>query len=67
MQQSAHGSFELQLDPQALSAPAEKTGLNRMSLDKQFSGDLQAVSQGEMLAFRTQVSGSAGYVAMEVV
>jgi hypothetical protein len=38
-----------------------------MSLDKTFSGDLVATSQGEMLAFRSTVPGSAGYVALEVV
>jgi hypothetical protein len=38
-----------------------------MSLDKQFHGPLEAVSQGEMLAFRSSVEGSAGYVAMETV
>ncbi|VVD91703.1 hypothetical protein PPN31114_01695 [Pandoraea pneumonica] len=38
-----------------------------MSLDKTFRGDLVATSQGEMLAFRSSVQGSAGYVAMETV
>ena len=38
-----------------------------MSLDKKFQGDLVAVSQGEMLSFRSSVQGSAGYVAMETV
>ena len=38
-----------------------------MSLDKQFHGDLDATSKGEMLAANTEVKGSAGYVAMERV
>ena len=38
-----------------------------MSLDKQFRGDLDATSKGEMLAANTEVKGSAGYVAMERV
>jgi hypothetical protein len=38
-----------------------------MLIDKQFHGDLNAVSQGQMLAFRSGVKGSAGYVAMERV
>ena len=38
-----------------------------MSLDKQFHGDLDATSKGEMLAAGTEVKGSAGYVAMERV
>jgi hypothetical protein len=35
-----------------------------MSINKTF-GDLQGSSVGQMLAFRTPVQGSAGYVAME--
>jgi hypothetical protein len=38
-----------------------------MSLDKQFHGDLEGTSQGEMLAVVTAIEGSAGYVAMEQV
>jgi len=59
----AHGDFEVKLAPQ--SAPDAPIG--RMSLDKQFHGDLEATSKGEMLAFMTSVKGSAGYVAMEQV
>jgi hypothetical protein len=38
-----------------------------MTIDKQFHGDLEATSKGEMLAAGTAVKGSAGYVAMEKV
>jgi hypothetical protein len=38
-----------------------------MSLDKQFRGDLEATSKGQMLAAGTDVEGSAGYVAIERV
>jgi hypothetical protein len=38
-----------------------------MSLDKQFHGDLEATSKGEMLTAMTEVKGSAGYVAIERV
>lgn len=61
----ATGTFTVKLEPQA---PAfADSGLGRMSLDKQFSGDLEAHSLGEMLAYRSAVDGSAGYVAMERV
>ena len=63
----AAGPFEVKLNPEHLSNIAEATGLGRMSLDKKFHGDLEATSQGEMLAFRSGVQGSAGYVAMETV
>jgi hypothetical protein len=59
----ARGDFEVKLAPQsAADAP-----IGRMSLDKQFHGDLEAASKGEMLAFMTSIKGSAGYVAMEQV
>ncbi|KFG98053.1 hypothetical protein GQ56_0107190 [Burkholderia paludis] len=63
----ANGPFEVKLNPEPLSPVAGASGLGRMSLDKQFHGDLEAVSHGEMLAFRSDVQGSAGYVAMETV
>lgn len=58
----ATGTFQVQLAPQETAAP-----LGRLSIDKQFQGDLQGTSKGEMLAVQTGVQGSAGYVAMEVV
>lgn len=67
MQHIANGPFDIELSPQPLSRIAAETGLGRMALNKTFHGDLQADSQGEMLAFRTSVQGSAGYVAMETV
>jgi len=36
-----------------------------MSIDKQFHGDLEGTSKGQMLAVSSEVKGSAGYVAME--
>jgi len=65
MHMQATGTFTVKLEPQQ---PASvDSGLGRMSLDKQFSGDLDAHSLGEMLAYRSAVDGSAGYVAMERV
>lgn len=63
----ATGPFDVQLVPQTLSAVAEHSGLGRMSLDKHFHGALEATSTGEMIAFRSAVASSAGYVAMETV
>jgi hypothetical protein len=59
----ATGTFDVKLNPQA----AYDTELGRMSIDKHFHGDLEAVSVGEMLSAMGNVKGSAGYVAMEVV
>ncbi|MGE0354566.1 MAG: DUF3224 domain-containing protein [Gemmatimonadales bacterium] len=63
MENPAKGTFEVTLTPQ----PADGTALARMVIDKRFHGDLEAVSQGQMLSAMGTVQGSAGYVAMEVV
>lgn len=62
----ARGTFEVKLTPQA-DGDAGAMGLARMILDKQFHGDLEATSQGQMLSAGTAVQGSAGYVALERV
>jgi len=64
---TASGPFDVQVAPQPLSGVAEHSGLGRLSLDKRFHGALEATSSGEMLAFRSAIAGSAGYVAMETV
>jgi hypothetical protein len=64
----AKGTFEVKLTPQKPNnKEAEWANLGRMSIDKQFHGDLEGTSQGEMLSATTEVNGSAGYVAMERV
>jgi Protein of unknown function (DUF3224) len=62
----ANGTFEVKMMPQADENISDPT-IGRMSLDKQFQGDLDATSKGQMLAVRGDVAGSAGYVAMERV
>jgi hypothetical protein len=59
---TARGPFDVKLLPIASHAAP----IGRMSIDKQFRGDLEGTSTGEMLAFRGE-QGSAGYVAMEQV
>jgi len=63
----ASGTFEIQLKPQATGDEAADPAIARMSIDKQFHGDLAATSKGQMLAAGTDVQGSAGYVALERV
>ena len=41
--------------------------LNRMTLDKQYHGDLEATGIGQMLTAGTEVKGSGAYVAIEKV
>ncbi|WP_284319527.1 DUF3224 domain-containing protein [Dyella acidisoli] len=63
----ANGSFEVKLAPQPPAPGIEQASLGRMTIEKQFHGDLEATSLGEMLSAMGQVQGSAGYVAIERV
>ena len=63
----ASGAFDVKLTPQASDDKAASALLSRMSIAKQFHGDLEATSHGEMLTAGTNVKGSAGYVAIERV
>ena len=67
MTQRATGPFNVKLLPLDTAFAGDAPPLGRMSIDKQFSGDLEATSQGEMLAASSAVKGSAGYVAIEKV
>src|ERR1700674_4736268 len=62
----ASGPFEVKLNPQSDDKVGDPT-VGRMSIDKQFHGDLEATSKGQMLTAMTDVKGSAGYVAIERV
>lgn len=63
----ASGTFDVKLAPLPAYDAAEGSPIGRLSIDKQFRGDLDATSKGEMLAAGTSVKGSAGYVALERV
>jgi hypothetical protein len=67
MTHKVRGSFEVKLTPEGLEDKAEGSTLGRLSTDKQFHGDLDAISKGQMLTGMTDVPGSAGYVAIERV
>lgn len=60
----AEGTFDVKVTP-AADASAAGTAIGRFLLDKQFHGDLEGTSKGEMLGVHTSVKDSAGYVAME--
>jgi hypothetical protein len=63
----ATGPFDVKLAPQDPNDTAPGSTLGRMSLDKQYHGDLEATAKGQMLTAMTYVKGSAGYVAIERV
>lgn len=64
MEHHASGTFDVKLSPQPATG---EWSLGRLSIDKQFHGDLTATSSGEMLSAMTGVEGSAAYVALERV
>jgi Protein of unknown function (DUF3224) len=63
----ATGPFDVKVTPQTPDGTYEDALLGRLTLDKQFHGDLEATSRGQMLTGGTSVKGSAGYVAVERV
>lgn len=68
MTKHASGTFEVKLTPQKPdSKEADASNLGRMSIGKQFHGEMEGTSSGEMLSAMGEVKGSAGYVAMERV
>lgn len=63
----AAGTFSVKIGPLSQYNTSPDAKLARMSIDKQFNGDLVGTSQGEMLSAGTDTKGSAGYVAIERV
>lgn len=66
MKHAAKGAFDVKLQPLEAYNRSEGAGLGRMSIDKQFHGDLEATSQGEML-YAGNTKDTGGYVAVERV
>lgn len=63
----ATGPFEVSLKPLPTDQDAGSEMIGRMSIDKQFHGDLDGTSKGQMLTGGTAIRNSAGYVAIEQV
>jgi hypothetical protein len=67
MTKHATGTFDVKLVPQTSGDQGQDAVPARMTIDKQFHGDLEGTSKGQMLAAGTAVKGSAGYVAIEQI
>jgi hypothetical protein len=67
MAKLARGSFDVKITPQPPEDKTEGLTLGRMLIEKKFQGDLEAVSQGQMLTGMTEAKGSGAYVAIERV
>lgn len=63
----ARGTFDVQLHALPLEDIGKEASLGRMSLDKQYHGDLDGTAKGQMLTIGTSTTGSAVYVAVERV
>lgn len=61
----ATGPFDVKVTSQ--DDKSDDPLLNRMTLDKQYHGDLEATGKGQMLTAGTSVKGSGAYVAIEKV
>lgn len=60
----ASGTFVVEIVP---ATPELDGAINRFTLSKSFAGDLEGSGSGLMLSGGDPASGSAGYVAIEVV
>jgi hypothetical protein len=63
MTQHATGTFEVKLTPQ--DDKTSDGSMGRMTFEKQWQGEIQGTSTGQMLTGGDVKTGSAGYVAME--
>jgi len=61
----ATGPFDVKLTPQ--DDKSDDPLLGRMTIDKQYHGDLEATGKGQMLTAGSAVKGSGAYVAIEKV
>jgi hypothetical protein len=59
----ASGTFDVKITPLTSEDPL----LQRMNIDKQFHGDIEGTSKGQMMAAGTDVKDSGVYVALEKV
>lgn len=67
MTHHAVGTFDVKVAAQGAGDASGGVSVGRMSIDKQYQGDLVATGTGEMLTAQSSVKGSAGYVAIERV
>lgn len=58
----ARGTFDVKMAPVPNSAGE---GINTMSLDKVYHGELDATAHGQMMSAGDPATGNAGYVAIE--
>jgi len=63
----ATGAFAVKTSPLTLSEQSTDPKLGRMSIEKQYHGELEATAKGEMLTAQSERKDSGVYVAVERV
>lgn len=63
----ATGTFQVETKPLTPYITSSAAGVGRLSIEKQYHGDIEGTGKGEMLTAGSASSGSAGYVAIEYV
>ena len=61
------GLFEVSLKPLQMEEDLATQLIARMSIDKQYRGELEAIGKGQMLTGGSSIRNSAAYVAIERV
>jgi hypothetical protein len=65
MSTHAAGPFDVKITPQ--DDKSDDSHLGRMTIDKQYHGDLEGTGKGQMLTAGTETKGSGAYVAIEKI
>src|SRR5579863_6846729 len=63
----AYGQFEVEITPLEPATDMDGVSTGRNQVDKQFQGDMDGTSRGEMLTAMIPATQSAAYVAIERV
>jgi hypothetical protein len=67
MMSQATGTFDVKVKPLPEDEKVAGVTVGRMSIEKEWKGDIVGTSKGEMMTAAGEVKGSAGYVAVEVM
>ena len=65
MTAQANGTFDVKVKPLLEDEKVAGVKVSRLSIDKEWKGDMVGTSKGEMMATGAEVEGSGGYVAIE--
>ncbi|MEO8360686.1 MAG: DUF3224 domain-containing protein [Vicinamibacteria bacterium] len=67
MTAQANGTFDVKVKPLPEDEKVAGVKVGRLSIDKEWKGDMVGTSKGEMMTTGGEVKGSAGYVAVEIM